>query len=178
MTDVKLSEKFPRGIKNVSFVLEYGQKITILCFLAKNYKIFHFWPVFAIFWKSEAINDFFRPFYIWYHDFLQQNNQNKSINWRKLTFSARAKTVHKSTNWAVKIPTKMALDVLTPFFGSTFYNTCKSYYLCKKIQKINLRSRISKNLAINGSKRGKMVKFREKWPKMTYNSNWERWIFF
>ena len=72
----------------------------------------------------------------------------------------------------------MALDVLTPFFGSTFYNTCKSYYLCKKIQKINLRSRISKNLAINGSKRGKMVKFREKWPKMTYNSKWARWIFF
>ena len=54
----------------------------------------------------------------------------------------------------------MALAVLTP---STTYNIFTSYFLCKKIRKIDLRSQIFKNTA-------KMVKKGGKWSNFAKNS--------
>ena len=69
--------------------------------------------------------------------FSNKKIQNKSVvNWSRLTFDARAKIVHKNSNQALKITTKMDLDAFTPLFR--FYIL---QYICKpslptyKIQK-------------------------------------------
>ena len=51
----------------------------------------------------------------------------------------------------------MALDVLTPFFGSKFYSTYEN--LCKKLRKIDLRSWISKKWLEMGQKGKKWSNF-------------------
>ena len=134
-----------------------------MCFLAKIYQIFHFWHVLARFFLIQGHKWFFQTFLHMNTCLLAAINLKKEQKLKKINLQKQGlKQYIKIQIEQWKSQPKMALDVLNPFFGSTFYSTYENSYLCKKLRKIDLLSWISKKLARNGSKREKLVKFRKK----------------